>query len=395
MRHHCLLSSTLCLLMAASCKGPTTSAAKGHFESFTNEQMEAAFDQQVIFPEYLPAQGVIISAQLTQLLGRGDIVRALLDTGIERLVVMTSRLWPDDLSDSRWNVLTKAAGKDLPKIELLRSSRETPSVWARDWAPLTAIGVPGTLREGQTLLLDFNYYTDRASDDATPQMAETAWGWPRVSAPVYNEAGNFMINESRTCLMTARVSVANSARTAQTIDRVLSDEEIVELYKRLGGCRQTRIFPSLPRDIETTGHIDLWAKYLNDTTVIVNDLEPQTLATEQPPRPRILFLKEWLDTRARELSDMGFTVVRIPMPLPRSQIFRSYTNSLLLNGSALVPVYKDSRGATDADLYPAYEAKAKAIYEQAGYRFVPLQSDDLIRKAGAIHCVTMQFGKAR
>ena len=62
-------------------------------------------------------------------------------------------------------------------------------------------------------------------------------------------------------------------------------------------------------------------------------------------------------------------------------MFRSYTNSLLVNGTAFVPQY-----ATD----PVHGPRVEAIYQDLGFKVVWVPSDSLIRDGGAVHCVTMQ-----
>jgi agmatine/peptidylarginine deiminase len=80
------------------------------------------------------------------------------------------------------------------------------------------------------------------------------------------------------------------------------------------------------------------------------------------------------------------------MPLPDSDVFRSYTNSLLLNGTALIPRYIRSISGSypDQSLQDSYEAEVRAIYESLGYKVVFIPSDGMIDNGGAVHCVTMQ-----
>jgi agmatine/peptidylarginine deiminase len=260
-------------------------------------------------------------------------------------------------------------------------------VWARDWAPLSAIGNPDSTNAGKTVMLDFNYYSARPGDDVTPRSIEMSTQTPRVSVPVYNEGGNFMIAGDRHCMMSTRVSEANSRLRAKSGDTILNDEEIKEYYKQYAGCREVTIFPRMP--YEGTGHIDMWVKALDAKTLIVNRLDKAVdySATQ---------VQSYLNDRASELETMGYNVVRIPMPEPvlPNGAFRSYTNSLVLNGTALVPVYRVNPNGrfTDMDRIADYEKEVAAAYTAAGYRFVPIESTDLIIMAGAVHCVTMQLG---
>jgi len=64
---------------------------------------------------------------------------------------------------------------------------------------------------------------------------------------------------------------------------------------------------------------------------------------------------------------------------------RTYTNSLILNSTVLVPVY---------GINPVMDANALSIYNDAmpGYNIVSINCNALIPYAGAIHCVTMGIG---
>jgi agmatine/peptidylarginine deiminase len=168
----------------------------------------------------------------------------------------------------------------------------------------------------------------------------------------------------------------------------MDDHAIDAQYRALAGCKRTRIFPRMPS--EGTGHIDMWAKFLNNNTVLVNQLEPATAQTDSSFSDNLQAIHAYLEARVADLQAMGLTVVRIPMPLPLAGMTRSYTNSLLLNGTALVPVYRNP--APDQDLFGDYERRVKAAYEAAGFKFVPILSDSMIAQGGAVHCVTMQYG---
>ena len=151
----------------------------------------------------------------------------------------------------------------------------------------------------------------------------------------------------------------------------------------------------------------MWAKFLDDKTVIVSELRSEILALYSgTQRTKTANIQKYLDTRAAEIAAMGYKVVRIPIPGPvwssSGDVFRSYTNSLVVNGHALVPryvtpAYEDlatSRGTyIDASYRSKYEAEVIRIYQNAGYAFTWIPSDELIAMGGAVHCTTMQIAK--
>jgi len=258
---------------------------------------------------------------------------------------------------------------------------------------------------GELNLVDFNYYPNRQADDSTARSLLAILPLDRVSVPVYNEGGNFMTNRNGDCLMTTRVTDAN-AEAYFADDMVLNATQIKDYYKRFAGCKRVEIFPRIP--YERTGHIDMWAKFLDDDTVIVNEIRQEILDLafySSTNRAKAQNLKNYFDARAKDIASMGFEVIRIPMPAPlfsfSGDLFRSYTNSLFLNGTALIPRYElphfDSHAVggeyPDAALLAEYESEILGVYQKHGFETKWVNSDNLIPYGGAIHCITMQVSE--
>jgi agmatine/peptidylarginine deiminase len=382
-----ILEASVLLVALVGCQRPTMTKVQGHLEEFSEEQLNAADGTQHLYPEHYPARGVIVSDKIDGTFSEGNFLQILLDTGISEVTLITDSVFsPEDLT-----------GADAPNVRVLKDGYGG-TVWARDWSPLTAIGAKNSAYAGEDVYLDFNYYAARWRDDSVPRVFAEALSAPRVSVPVYNEGGNFMVNGQGLCLMASRVSEANAKGAAMENDLVLDEAQIADYYTRFGGCSKVRIFPRMP--IEGTGHIDLWAKFVSDDTVLVNQLTDETIATiteSSQDERNAREIQAYLEERAVDMETMGLNVVRIPMPAPKGRITRSYMNSLLLNGHAIVPVYAaDGIGETpDNALLEGYEQQVREAYESAGFKFVPVNSDLPIRRGGAVHCVTMQYGRAK
>ena len=209
-----------------------------------------------------------------------------------------------------------------------------------------------------------------------------------------------MNNRYGDCMMTTRVVDANASRYFAS-DMVLSPAQIKQYYKDFAGCDDVYIFPRMP--YEGTGHIDMWAKFLSDDTVLVGELQDETIARMQRGTSSYngaLEIQGFLNDRASEIRSLGFDVVRIPMPAPiisgSYATMRSYTNSLLVNGTAIIPRYVRSAdyyaSYEDSDLTSVYEQQVEDIYRGLGYQVRFIESDELIANGGAVHCVTMQLG---
>ena len=93
---------------------------------------------------------------------------------------------------------------------------------------------------------------------------------------------------------------------------------------------------------------------------------------------------ERLERFARD-NDWALNIVRIPMPAGSNGVYRSYTNSLIVNDTVIVPTYRADR---------RYEAQALEVYRNsmpAGYSIVTVDAEDAIQLGGAVHCTTMGF----
>jgi hypothetical protein len=84
-----------------------------------------------------------------------------------------------------------------------------------------------------------------------------------------------------------------------------------------------------------------------------------------------------------------FKVVRIPMPpdqngnYPPSGQYRTYTNSMIVNKTVIVPTYEYQ-----------YDTTALRIYREAmpGYNIVGINCNSIIGSLGAIHCIMKEVG---
>lgn len=396
------------------------SQLSGHYETTEQTIPDYPTDQRVV-PEYAPSLGVVIAFPLLYDYEQYKLVHDILDSGVEKLWLVapggTKQKGSQYLAEIRSRM-----GQQFDKLDILardeawaiiryptEDGREVLidydkgeiTAWARDWAPLGARS-----RSGELVLIDQNYYSQRPADDYVPtEMEKHLVDAKRVSVPVHNEGGNFMLNSQGHCFMTERVVEAN-AEIAERLDQ----DQIVAFYKSFMGCTEVTIFPRLP--YEGTGHIDMWAKLVNDSTMIVAAIDDDILklpAYNDEQRSKVQSMQKFLDERSDEIERMGFKVIRMPNPAPffrnksvQEPIYRSYTNSLLVNKLALVPRYeKPMRKRGDsADLqYPdqhvlaQFEEVVGRIYSELGYDVRWETTDNMIEHGGSVHCGTMQIGR--
>jgi agmatine deiminase len=247
-------------------------------------------------------------------------------------------------------------GVDMDAVELLVA--QIDSVWMRDYGPLVVRG-PG----GQ-VVIDPRYYWGRWADDFFP----TALAWhrslPVSRPPIEMEGGNLLSDGAGRCVTTEALIAQNShlGYTAADVRKILRD---------YFGCEVTAIVP--PLFGEGTGHVDMLVHITGPGEVMVGRY---TTAQDSVNAAR-------LDTAASRLSAAGFWVTRVPMPRNDNRtVWRTYTNSLAVNDSVLVPVYGEDRSREN-------EALSRFAQAYPGREIVPIDADEIIYWSGAVHCVAM------
>jgi len=265
-----------------------------------------------------------------------------------------------EYSASRLSFALEDAGVDTDDIHYLLL--ELDSIWMRDYGPLLV-----ETDDGGDRVIDFRYSYGRWSDDVAPTVLANYWQVPVSRPPLEAEGGNIQSDGAGRCITTEMMLNENygNGTTAQ---------DLKDIFRDYLGCDETVILPTM--DGEGTGHVDMYATITGPKKVIVGDYAE----SDDPVNASIL------DSAAAQLKSAGFTVRRVPMPTNIDGNFRSYTNSLAVGDKVLVPVYpSDTR----------YESQAMSVFQAAypGRTLVPIDSDDIIAMAGAIHCVTMTLGK--
>ena len=394
-----MLTRHLWILLALTGCGnhQTTSDVKGHFENETSAHLAQYKGQQQAIAEYEPVKEVIVSYKLLSSYGREDIIVESLKAGVEKIYMSVPSTYTGDLSHPVFDRLRQLLGQASDRIQLVPNKASGDlTVWARDWAPLAARG-----SGNEPILIDTNYYPNRPSDDSSPQALGALQDWQRISLPVYTEGGNYMSDSRGNCFFSSWIVEENQRRYVGG-DIILNADEIKGIFNNYAGCSSSTIFPRLP--YEGTGHIDMWAKVLNDSTVMVSDLLDATidLYTSSSDVSRARTVQTFLNDRSDDFRAMGYNVVRVPMPAPNfsSGVVRSYTNSLFVNGTALIPQYISAISSfggrsqyIDNDYLDDYERLVLEAYANAGFKNVFIDSDELIHTGGAVHCVTMQLGR--
>lgn len=315
-------------------------------------------------PQAIPAAGTVLPGEFEpaeRLLIAWDdsLARFLLDimNAAWDEVPITVLLAPEQ-SDNGLDYVLRQLGLDPQAVERVRVPMG--SVWIRDFGPMVVRAAGGKRQ-----IVDFGYQLDDDEDVLPGALASALWPhWTVQRSALELEGGNVQSDGRGRCVTTAGYAEGLDAQARAAARRLLA-----ELRDRLG-CQTIAVVP--PLHGEPTGHVDMFATITGPGEIIVGRYEPADDA-ENAVR---------LDRTAIILRRAGFQVRRLPMPDHADGVFRSYTNSLAVNGVVIVPVYPEAAAGED---------EAFAVFRAAypGRRIVPVVASDIITLYGAVHCATL------
>ncbi|WP_394831567.1 agmatine deiminase family protein [Pendulispora rubella] len=351
----CLVS---CATLLAALSGCTTSA-EGLVTEEEQERRPAVLlegDQAEASPqsgyrvpaEYEPVRAVLITwRDYTDMLG--PIAVASAEAGAQVLAVKGPPSIPG-----------------VPAQQYQSLDYNTNSAWVRDYGP---VGI----NEGtQSLSIVDTQYGVRArnvADDAIPCKLAATLHSPCYRTNLVFDGGNYMSDGRGNVFLTRMIYTWNSGKTREAVD---------EMLRTYLGARTIHIFDYAAgpdgRPADQTGHIDMFAKLVGECKVIVAETsdEPFQSATEKAA--------DYF--RGLECGAGRYQVTRVKGWVSQGTWY-TYTNSLIVNRSVIVPFFND----------PAENAAAQRAYESAmpGYRVVGVNSESSIGDGGAVHCLAREL----
>ena len=248
---------------------------------------------------------------------------------------------------------------------------ETNSVWIRDYGPWWIIEPENSLA-----IIDLVYNRPRPLDDTYPESAAGYFDINYYGLGLI-EAGGNMLLDGQGSVIVSNVIFDGS----QGFDPNLTQEQLEQYFLDYFGVHKVIVTPHLIND--GTGHIDMFVKLINDTTVIVGEYENQSAG--YPGNYDIC--NQVASQLANETNGAGrpFNIVRMPMPPYNNGITYTYINSLIVNNKVLVPIYGfSSEFANDDSVLALYETFMPGV-EAIGF-----DCNQIISANGAIHCIAMK-----
>jgi len=236
------------------------------------------------------------------------------------------------------------------------------SIWMRDYGPFSVRSPDGTVS-----FVDARYYHQRVYDDAIPTKIGTQWGINVFRQPLKWEGGTYITDGYGNCYYSQGVYWYGG----------VSQNKVHQYQKEYLGCDTNIVMK--PLEDEGTTHSDMFAKLSSKNTMILGSYK----SWQDSGNKGVLDDNEAI-VEAATLNDGGkVNVVRIPMPSNSNrQVWRTYANSLYINGTNLVPIYTDET---------QYQSEALNVWKSVmpSWNHVSVDSTDLIAWSGAVHCITM------
>ena len=283
-------------------------------------------------------------------------------------------------------------GIDTENVSYIKT--DFNNIWIRDYGQNTVY----KNNVGEPILIDWIYNRNRPYDDLVPEQVAAFFDMNMhntTQAPwdLMATGGNFMSDGMGTAFSSELIIDENSGGYAwegpsgnifypnHTLD------EINNTLQEFMGIENYIIMDNLPFD--GIHHIDMHMKLLNEETLLIAEY-PEGVADG----PQIEANLQYVLDNYNSSFGTPYKVIRIPSP-PSSTgnypdnngYYRTYTNSVFVNNTLLVPFYRTE-----------YDTIAQRIYEEAlpGYNIVGIDVDNqganLISFSGAIHCITHSVG---
>ena len=252
------------------------------------------------------------------------------------------------------------------------------SIWFRDYGQWNVY----TNDVDSLLWVDWIYNRPRPNDDVIPVAISDMLDIPlyqTLTQPndLVNTGGNFMVDGFGTAFASELILEENDATNDFGISNH-SENEVDQIMADFMGIERYIKMPTLPYD--GIHHIDMHMKLLDEETLLIGEY-PAGVADG----PQIESNLNYVLNNFNSVFGTQYNIIRIPMPpeggdYPNSGgDYRTYTNSVFVNNTILVPIYEEE-----------WDTTALRIYRDAlpGHKVVGIDCNEIITASGAIHCIT-------
>lgn len=257
------------------------------------------------------------------------------------------------------------------------------SIWVRDYGPNSVYK-----NDVDSLyFIDWIYNRPRYQDDSLARQLSRSTGIPLVEtnqAPLdlVHTGGNYMSDGLGTAFSSLLVMDENGPEN----EFGFSNHSEAEVDSIMGIYMGTKVYPkmqTLPYD--AIHHIDMHMKILDEQNILVGKY-----ANDVADGAQINANVDYILSNYKNSFGKPYQIHYMPMPPgPNGKYpnqngdYRTYTNSVFVNKTLIVPFYDVK-----------YDTTAQRIYEELlpGYTIAGINCNKIIPSLGAIHCITKEVG---
>lgn len=260
------------------------------------------------------------------------------------------------------------------------------SVWVRDYGPNCVYA--NDVEE--LYFVDWIYNRpSRPQDNISPSLLADSLGiaiFETTGAPydMVNTGGNFNPDGLGSAFASKLILDENKPGNSYGVGPH-DEASIDQMMQLFMGIERYIKMETLPYDV--IHHIDMHIKLLDEGTLLVG-YYPEGVADGPQIEANLSYVLD------NFLSPFGkpYRVIRIPQPpdfggqYPNNNgDYRTYTNSVFVNKTILIPTYEEK-----------YDTTALRIYREAfpGYKVFGINANAMIGANGALHCITKEIGVA-
>ena len=316
-----------------------------HFQIFLYLILSLSISSQTrIFPsEFEKQKGIVLTWDYTP--QRDSVISNMagaVQNFAEVYIIYNPLTQICDTSCIRTYLLSRGVG--YSNISFIPAFSE--SLWIRHYGPLSGYRSNGDQMQHFFLDAQFSQY-NRPNDDSIPLQLAHYWNIPVNPLALELEGSNIMLDGTGNGFGSKKIWQQNPT---------LSNSLIGSLLKNNLGLTEFYFIDIL----ENSGggiwmHVDMFMKIIDNQTILVSKI-PEYLPD--------YYLLESIAYQLSQLQNQlgtNYQVIRIPAPPNENGLYatslndemRTYTNSVIINGTVLVPSYN-----------PAFDSMARRIYQE-------------------------------
>jgi len=277
---------------------------------------------------------------------------------------------------------------EVPLDNIIYLDKNLNSVWIRDYGA-NNVYIDSV---GDLVFVDWIYNRNRPADDTSPEYLANYLNIPLYTSTnpptdLVNTGGNFMSDGQGNAFCSMLVMDENE-ETSNYNQTPKTEDQVDTIMKDYMGILSYRKMENLPYD--GIHHIDMHMKLLDEQTLLVGEY-PNGVADG----PKIEENLQYILDNFKTCFGTDYKIIRIPMPIgnnwggnpawpDNNGSYNTYTNSLIINKSILVPIYMNEETDTTAI----------RIYKETmpGYNVIGIDARNPIKASGAIHCTSHEIG---